>query len=106
MPSRSRTKIVYKKETEQGIELSVAGPEFVCPLEELEGKVVRLELEASREAGHGEVQDGVVGGRDELEDNHEPNQDRLLLRETEGGVQNLLFVQVTWKSIGTITVHN
>ena len=103
MPSRSRTKIVYKKETEQGIELSVAGPEFVCPLEELEGKVVRLELEASREAGHGEVQDGVVGGRDELEDNHEPNQDRLLLRETEGGVQNLLFVQVTWKSIGTIT---
>ena len=43
------------KETEQGIELSVAGPEFVCPLEELEGEVVRLELEASRKAGHGEV---------------------------------------------------
>ena len=54
-----------------------------------------LELEPSRERRHGKVEDGVVGRRDELQDDHEPDQHRTRVREAERRVERLQVVEVS-----------
>ena len=53
-----------------------------------------LELETSRQRGHGKVEDGIVGRRDELQDDHEADQHRLRIREAKRRVERLQVVEV------------
>ena len=54
-----------------------------------------LELKPSREGRHGKVEHGVVGGGDELQDDHEPDQHRPRVRESERRVERLQVVEIS-----------
>ena len=67
-------------------------------LSESNGKCVCLELKFATQTGHEEVEKAVVGRGDELEDDHEPDQNWPFAREPEGGVQDLVLVEIPEES--------
>ena len=54
-----------------------------------------LKLEVSRQRSHGKVEDGVVGSRDELHDDHEADKHRTGVRKAECCVKRLQGVEVS-----------